>query len=242
MPEPLLPRALRGRKGASTRRVGRRKRSAETGPGTEERLITAAAAAFGRYGYERARLEDVAAQAGITRPSLLHHFSSKRALYEAALAHALEALERDVTAALVVMDAYDERVRGLMTALIAFNEGHQELVAMLFRGVLREEDVTARNAVRAHFLPMVDRMEAFVRFGSEPQLGADYPVREAILSMIVTQLAHSALGDFGRELWKGEPATLRLTEALLLPSTRASLEGGGGGDGDPEGRGEGADA
>ena len=46
-----------------------------------EAIITAATARFARLGYERTRIADVARDAGITDAGLLHHFSSKRALF-----------------------------------------------------------------------------------------------------------------------------------------------------------------
>ena len=43
---------------------------------TEERILQAAETEFGRKGFERTRLEDIAETAGIRRPSLLYHFKS----------------------------------------------------------------------------------------------------------------------------------------------------------------------
>ena len=50
-------------------------------PHTAERLLSAAEEVFGRSGFRDARLEDIAASAGITRPSLLYHYRSKDELY-----------------------------------------------------------------------------------------------------------------------------------------------------------------
>ncbi len=48
-----------------------------------ERLLTAASSAFGRRGFEDAALDEIAAEAGVTKGSLYHHFQSKRDLFEA---------------------------------------------------------------------------------------------------------------------------------------------------------------
>jgi AcrR family transcriptional regulator len=45
-----------------------------------ERIVAAAASCFGRWGYVRTRMEDIAKEAGIARPALYRYFSGKEAL------------------------------------------------------------------------------------------------------------------------------------------------------------------
>jgi len=58
-------------------------RRVDRGQATRQRLIEVATALFAERGYEGASIEAVLEQAGVSRGSLYHHFSSKERLFEA---------------------------------------------------------------------------------------------------------------------------------------------------------------
>lgn len=52
---------------------------------TSERILDVAEDVFARYGYLASRIDDIAQQVGIRRPSLFHHFRNKETLFRAVL-------------------------------------------------------------------------------------------------------------------------------------------------------------
>ena len=76
------------------------KRTREEAEATKEALVAAALTVFSRQGYGGSRLEDVAAEAGVTRGAIYHHFTSKADLYAALVADASERLQPVIEEAL----------------------------------------------------------------------------------------------------------------------------------------------
>jgi len=58
---------------------------AQAAQGTTERLIAAAHRAFAEHGFAEVSLDALAAEAGVTRGALHHHFGNKAGLFEAVL-------------------------------------------------------------------------------------------------------------------------------------------------------------
>lgn len=59
------------------------RRTKEEAEQTRQNLLDAALRVFSRKGYEVARLQDIAAEADVTRGAIYHHFGSKSELYTA---------------------------------------------------------------------------------------------------------------------------------------------------------------
>jgi TetR/AcrR family fatty acid metabolism transcriptional regulator len=131
------------------------------------RILEAAARCFARHGFARTRVEDVAAEARVSRALVHHHFGSKEELAQQVQQHMLEewsaAVDRAIAGATTSGDALaawlrvnlsDTRRRPLLHAILAdaallarfedaarrsMAEWREKLVALLQRGVARGE-------------------------------------------------------------------------------------------------------
>ncbi|MPZ62587.1 MAG: TetR family transcriptional regulator [Propionibacteriales bacterium] len=97
-----------------------------------EQILTAATRAFARNGYADTGLDDVAAEAGVTRVLLYRHFDSKSDLYRALLDRACTRLAERVG----TDDFQDDAIPGLVDAAAKDPDGFR----LLFRFAARERE------------------------------------------------------------------------------------------------------
>jgi AcrR family transcriptional regulator len=120
-----------GQAGASNSEPLRRMRRAER----REQILDAATRAFATAGFAATSLDDVAAEAGITRVLLYRHFDSKADMYRAVLDRACTRLAETVGT-----DDFDENA---IPALIRGAAQDPDAFRLLFRHAAREPEFRA---------------------------------------------------------------------------------------------------
>jgi AcrR family transcriptional regulator len=159
------------------------------GPERRAQLLAVARRAFGRSGFHGVSMDEVAKEAGVTKPILYDHFNSKEELYVALLEADAQALEQRVRAALAAPSGNRERIRQSFQAYFDFVDEHaagfrlfmQESMAGdgddLFRGKVQE--------VRDRILGEVSDLIVRESQGAVPREDAD-TVAAALVGMVET--------------------------------------------------------
>lgn len=102
-------------------------------PERREQLLTVARQVFGRSGFHSVSMEEVAREAGVTKPILYDHFDSKEALYLALIETDALDLEERVRAALRAPTGNRERIREAYRAYFEFVDEHAEGFSLFLR-------------------------------------------------------------------------------------------------------------
>jgi AcrR family transcriptional regulator len=109
-------------------------------PERREQLLQVARKVFAQRGYHTVTMDDVATEAGITKPILYDHFPSKRDLYRGLLEADLTTLQRKIEAALESSPGNRERIRASFQAYFDFVDEEGEGFRLLMKEAVGAEE------------------------------------------------------------------------------------------------------
>jgi AcrR family transcriptional regulator len=107
-------------------------------------IVEAAGRLFGERGYEGARLDEISAAAGVTKPIVYRHFDSKRDLYLALLDRHRDDLPGFV-ASMPTKGSVEERLRAVLDNWLDYVEARSYAWKMLFRDTGGGPEIAARR-------------------------------------------------------------------------------------------------
>lgn len=167
---------------------------------TQDRLLQAGEAAFAVRGFADTRLEDVAKECGITRPSLLYHFATKEELYAAVVHRAFERLATALLAAMSIGGSFVERVDAVSHGFLAFVRGNPHFAPLLLRELLDGRG-PGRQLILDAVTPVIDALERFLVEDGGEVVRPGLPARAAILQLAMGTLVRAASGPLEKPLW-----------------------------------------
>lgn len=121
---------------------------------TREQILIEARHCFAAQGFEGTSLNDIAAGVGIRRPSLLHHFNSKEAIYRQILSDALAEWGDRIEAARAENADGWELVDAILEASFEFFVANPEIIVIVRREAMTDQSPLGFNlgvALRPYF-------------------------------------------------------------------------------------------
>ncbi len=177
--------------------------------GTAARILSAAELEFARYGFAGARIERIAAAAGVNKALLYYYFPDKRHLYRAVLRRSLEGLVAATASAAASADgSAREALHRFVGGYLGFAHTHRHFFHLMQREFL-EASSERRWIVQTYLRPLFRRLTGLLRQGIR---------RGEFREVDVEQAAFSILGATGAYFAAARAWGLCVGRNLLTPS------------------------
>ena len=184
---------------------------------TREALLAAATEAFAAHGFDGARVDRIAASAGVNKAMISYHFGGKAGLYRAILEASLGALAERLARTRDDSRPADVRLRSFVEAFVETVESQPFLPQMLLREVIgggRRLD----PVVGPYFLQLAATVRGIVSQGT----------REGTFRRVDPLLTHLSIVGSLAFFFATQPFRARLIHegrvALALPAPRAFVD------------------
>jgi len=174
-------------------------------PTSRDKILDVAEALFARRGFAGVGLREVAAQVGLGKSSLFHHFRSKADLYLAVLRRVLDRIDERVGPSFAGGGSARERLDRAVDALIDALAEHPTTARLLLRGLFEDDDLPAEmeeaiGEVERAIERTLGRVLRLLQEGIEAGAFRAASPGHVLQTLIGAIVYHFASGEFGEGL------------------------------------------
>lgn len=185
----------------------------ETKQARQNQILEAAMEVFVRLGFSKARMDDIAAEAGLSKGSLYWHFKSKEDIISAVLYRLFQGEIGDLRKISALDIPADEKLRRFAQQVandVQATQRWQPLMADFFAVSTRHKNV--QQFLQHYYQDYIDLLSAIIREGVDAGLFRVADAREAAFTL--TAAAEGAILlcalDLGRKNWNEQMQTTLL--------------------------------
>jgi AcrR family transcriptional regulator len=177
---------------------------AESGLSTKEHILYVARRRFAEHGYAGTSLNEIADEVGIRRPSLLHHYPSKEALYREVLIEGFAGWASLVDQAIDGPRQGWPQVERMLRAAFRFFEERPDFVRLV-RWEALEGGPILRDELTVMLKPLFERGAAFLEREMDAGRLRRYDARQLLLTGYGAVLSYLSDGQLMSGLLDTDP-------------------------------------
>jgi TetR/AcrR family transcriptional regulator len=188
-------------------------------------ILAAATRLFAARGFEGTSLQDIAAQVGISKPAVLHHFVSKEQLRRAVLDSILEHWQKTLPALLLAATAGEDRFEAVLSELHRFFATDRDRARLVMREALDRPD-EVRSMLLGPVRPWLTAVAGYIEKGRlhgvhhvdvDPEAYVLHAMQLVISAAAAAPIFRQALGEGPVAKARYERELFRLARASLFP-------------------------
>lgn len=171
---------------------------------TRADILNAAAAAFAEQGFHQASLADIGKEVGISARSILHHFTSKEALFDEVIrAKLFEPIGTGIRRVLDSGMTVEMKLPLIMQQVFDVWSAHPRLLALTLAEFLRPSGM-GKQMVLDYVLPLLTEIEQFVKRDISPPMPATAPFREIMAQILLMHATRLSMQDVSRQVFEAD--------------------------------------